>query len=72
MIDVLLHHYRLVEFARDAADQRLLTEARIAGRANAGREARLEARLEAERRVRTQPLLPLIPRQRDAAGRAGL
>ncbi|MGK5638575.1 hypothetical protein ACSNOK_09730 [Streptomyces sp. URMC 126] len=68
MIDVLLHHYRLVEFARDAADHRLLAEARIAGREGAGREAGREA----ERRVRTQTLLPLIPRQRGTVGRAGL
>ncbi|MBZ4320755.1 hypothetical protein [Streptomyces huiliensis] len=39
MIDVLLHRFHLVEFARDAADQRLLAEARTAGRSEGDREA---------------------------------
>ncbi|MGI5340212.1 hypothetical protein ACQEVS_23840 [Streptomyces sp. CA-181903] len=70
MIDNLLHHFRLVEFARDAADQRLLAEARIAERLEAGQAG--QAGGGTGRRVRTHTLLPLVPRQRGVAGRAGL
>ncbi|MFI0736658.1 hypothetical protein ACH4PU_00910 [Streptomyces sp. NPDC021100] len=65
MIDNLLHHFRLVEFARDAADHRMLDE--IAQRSEAGQGGQ-----EIGRRVRTHTILPLVPRQRRVAERAGL
>ncbi|MBC2874582.1 MULTISPECIES: hypothetical protein [Streptomyces] len=67
MIDNLLHHFRLVEFARDAADHRMLDEARIAQRSEAEQGGQ-----EIGGRVRTHTILPLVPRQRRVAERAGL
>ncbi|MGK5638578.1 hypothetical protein ACSNOK_09745 [Streptomyces sp. URMC 126] len=51
MIDVLLHRFHLVEFARDAADHRLLAEVRTAGRSDARQEAGRRVRTNRQRRV---------------------
>ncbi|MER5783587.1 hypothetical protein ABT104_17950 [Streptomyces mobaraensis] len=67
MIENLLHHFRLVEFTRDAVDHRLLAEARDARRSEGEQGGQ-----EIGRRVRTHTLLPLVPRQRRVGERAGL